>query len=319
MALWMKSLPSPELVVAVVAENYGLAVNSCVLLRSLTNEVYEIAVAGGHYALKLYRQGRWSPAEVDWEQQLVRALVSAKITTAAPVPLSDGRLVGVLDAPEGPRAYALTSWVKGIKPTPPWTDDLYRDFGRLIARFHAATAEYAAGNPRAPFDLSQSTAAVVEALADDQEHQDRVRGLGQQTLDQLARLRTDGLPEGILHGDASLDNLHVTPEGLVLHDFDLTGRGFPAADLTGALSTEYADAFLAGYRSVRALTDVELRALPWLRATEVIINLEFHLVTKPAILGSCTKSEGWVDAGLRALDALCRELDPTLNRPTTTP
>jgi Ser/Thr protein kinase RdoA (MazF antagonist) len=46
---------------------------------------------------------------------------------------------GELEAPEGSRPFALTEYAEGTKPQPPASDELYRDFGRLIGRFHAAS------------------------------------------------------------------------------------------------------------------------------------------------------------------------------------
>jgi Ser/Thr protein kinase RdoA (MazF antagonist) len=67
------------------------------------------------------------------------------------------------------------------------------------------------------------------------------------------------------------------------------------------LSTPRAAAFLAGYEEVRPLQPLERRALPFLRAAELIRNLDFHLTDKVAIRGIESIGEGWVDSELAAL------------------
>ena len=57
------------------------------------------------------------------------------------------------------------------------------------------------------------------------------------------------------------------------------------------------------YRSVRDFGDDQLEGLVWLRIAAAIGNLEFHLITKPMIVGTESLGEGWVDG---ALDSLAR-------------
>jgi len=116
---WLRSLPTAEAVGAIVGQRYGLTVRSCVLLRSLNNEVYQVAADDRRYAFKLYRHGGRFAGEVAWEQDLVAHVIGRGVPCAAPVPLPDGSPCGELDAPEGPRPFALSEWVEGTKPLPP--------------------------------------------------------------------------------------------------------------------------------------------------------------------------------------------------------
>jgi Ser/Thr protein kinase RdoA (MazF antagonist) len=71
------------------------------------------------------------------------------------VPLADGRLVGIVDAPEGQRPYSLTAFVgSGVKARQPFTAGLYREFGAVIAAFHTAGDSFATTYPRRSFDLA---------------------------------------------------------------------------------------------------------------------------------------------------------------------
>jgi Ser/Thr protein kinase RdoA (MazF antagonist) len=308
----IRSLPHPDALAQVVRGTYGLPADRCVLVRSLTNDVYEVTADGRRFALKVYGAGGWSIDEVRWEQGLALHLADRGVPVAAVVAPTDGGVVGVLDAPEGPRPYALTAYVDGVKPQPPYDDDLYHAFGALTARFHAAADTFTTDLPRRPLDLSTTLerplAAVLPRLAERPDDQRRVRELGEAAGRRVAELAGHGLTWGIRHGDVTLDNLHRIPGGLVLHDFDLAAPGWRAADLTGVWAFDHWEAFRAGYERVRTIRAVDLEALPWLGVIERVANLAFHLVDKPAIHGTESLSEGWVD---RELDGL-RETERTL-------
>jgi Ser/Thr protein kinase RdoA (MazF antagonist) len=138
-------------------------------------------------------------------------------------------------------------------------------------------------------------------------------------LELLAAL--DELPRhiavhGLLHGDPEPDNVVAGPDGLVLVDPDDVRVGWFASDVGFALrawapaddpcglpdlAAPVPSAFLAGYRSVRLLTDEELGWLPLLArvaAWEDWCGLRAH-VREPADVGW----PGWavaLDARVRA-------------------
>jgi Ser/Thr protein kinase RdoA (MazF antagonist) len=297
---WLRSLPTAETVGALVSARYGLQARSCALLRSLVNEVYRIDTGDRRYVLKLYRHGGWSTAEVAWEQDLAAHLIDRGVACPAPVPTLDGSLCGELEAPEGTRPFALWEHVAGTKPQPPASDELYRDFGRLIGMFHVAGASFRSSRPRRAFDLSRTLDEPLRAVMPHLDgHADRVAALAGQARQQLA---TREISWGIRHGDVTLDNIHRTGRGLVLHDFDLAGPGWLAADLTGVHATQHWHAFAAGYTAVRALPDLSL--LPWLEVCALLGNLRFHLVEKPRFRGLESLAEGWADRELARIDEL---------------
>ncbi|MGC4937675.1 phosphotransferase enzyme family protein [Kribbella sp. DT2] len=288
----LRSLPHPDSLRDHLTEVYQLPFTGCVLRRSLVNDVYELTTPAGAYVLKLYA-GR-PLADIRWETGLSAHLLG-KVATPQVQPLADGAAVGVLALPEGDRPFVLTAFVDGRKPQPPFGDELYLEFGELIARFHLATETFtpvrrAAVHPDeldrvvgeiAPL-VSPADAELVQALAT------AVRG-------KVA----DGVSRGICHGDVSLDNVLVTSEGLNLHDFDLAGEGFLAADFAGVASTPYWQAFLAGYRRHREIPAADLAAVDWLGVAGSIANLHFHLVRKPLWRGTESRAEGWA-AGVLA-------------------
>lgn len=133
--------------------------------------------------------------------------------------------------------------------------------------------------------LDESLRAITPHL--DGGHAGRVAALAARAREQLSARE---LAWGVRHGDVSLDNVHRTGRGLVLHDFDLAGPGWLAADLTGVHATGHWRAFVTGYAAEHPLPDPE--AIPWLEVCALIGNLRFHLVEKPRYRGLESVSEG---------------------------
>ena len=296
-----------------ITDAYGLDVTGCTLLRSFVNDVYAIVTPGGRYLLKVYRHGFWSPEEIAWELELTRHLRQSGIGVPDVVPLTDGRLVGVIDAPEGPRPYALTTFIEsGVKPRPPFTDENYREFGAIIAAFHSAADSFASSHPRRCFDLAATlTEPLGLVLAEPTVRPDDralIQALGHEAQRRLEALIASGLDWGVVHGDVTLDNVFFGPAGPVIYDFDLAGPGFRARDLHGVRQTEHWDAFAGGYQRVRPLRENDLAAVPWFTIAGNIANLKFHLVDKPMLAGTESLAEGWVESSLTGLRAAARDL-----------
>ncbi|WP_020574684.1 phosphotransferase enzyme family protein [Actinopolymorpha alba] len=308
----LRSIPQPAAIGDLVRRAYGLDVRECRLLRSFVNDVYDLTGADGRFVLKVYHAGGWSTDEVAWEFDLVSHLAASGISVARVVPLTSGSLVGEFDAPEGIRPFGLTEYVDGDKPRPPLNDELYHAYGALLARLHRATEDFRTTHSRRAFGLEltldEPLAQVLPELANQPEDQALVKELGGLARQRMTELAALGLDWGIRHGDVTLDNVHLTGEGLTIHDFDLAAVGWRAGDLTSCLSTAFADAFAAGYRSVRTIGSADLSALPWLRVIESIGNLRFHLVDKPAWRGTESLSEGWAEQILTDFRSSARDL-----------
>ncbi|WP_327011074.1 hypothetical protein OHA72_29675 [Dactylosporangium sp. NBC_01737] len=295
---WTRSLAAPDGVGALLAQRCGLAVTGCALVRSLTNDVYRVETAGGRaYACKVYATGA---GHVAWEQDLAAHLAAEGVTAAVPVPLSDGALVGTIDAPEGVRAFTVTVWATGDKPRPPWSDGLFHRYGVALARLHLAADAFVSAHPaRADDPMSTLDKALGEAS------DAALPATGDPVVREMAavareRLRATPRPDiGVRHGDASLDNLHLTHGGGVLwHDFDLAAVGWRVADLTGAYGGAHWPAFLEGYRTLRP---VDTDAVVALRVVELVRNIAWHLTAKVALRGSESIHEGWVERELASL------------------
>jgi Ser/Thr protein kinase RdoA (MazF antagonist) len=291
----LRSIVDPVALAALAAREYGLDVTGCVLLRSLVNDVYRLETPAGPRVLKLYRAGHGSAG---WEVALA-AYVGAGV--AQGVPLKDGRAAGLLPAAEGPRAFTLWEWVPGGKPPKPRTDELYHRFGVATAEFHEASTGF-----EGPPAVDVRT-LVDDVLARVPDPADRSL-IARLAAEAGRRVAGDDLERGICHGDVTLDNIHVAGDRIIFFDLDRAALGHRAADLSPVASTPQSPAFLAGYRTVRGFPAAAQAALPWLNILLRIDYLHFHLYAKPAMRGTESLTEGWVDENLTALRAAASRL-----------
>jgi Ser/Thr protein kinase RdoA (MazF antagonist) len=191
----------------------------------------------------------------------------------------------------------LLRYVEGATPRPPFTDELYYAFGQEVAAFHDAADNYTSPYFRPPpEDVEQ---ALEQILAVDAAEENLLRALVGRVRNNLAQYSK----AGTCHGDVSMDNVLLTPQGLLLLDFDLAAPGPPTADFSGVATTPHWPAFKAGYRTRREITPEDEDAIPSLQVVARILNLRFHLVDKPRLRGTESRGEGWADAEYDALRA----------------
>jgi Ser/Thr protein kinase RdoA (MazF antagonist) len=292
-------------------------VRQCALLRSLTNDVYAVSTTTGTYVLKVYTHAR-SFGDVAWEIELLAHLAAKGLTVPATIKRVDGGVIGTLVAPEGTRYAVLLSWAEGRKPAGP-SAALYRAFGRLIARFHAAADDFSSEQPRLPFDvagfLDPSLAVLLPHLAERPDDRAFVAQLAERARERLAELAARGLDWGVCHGDVSLDNLHVTDDRrLVLFDFDSAGPGWRASDPYGVMTwltrgkPEFWRAFLDGYLEFRPLGPADREALFWFVPVRLLDNLRWHLSDWLLQRGTLALDEDYLDGELAALRAWDQEV-----------
>ena len=243
-----------------LARRYDLPVRELRRLDVPVNDVYVVTAEEGAFALKLYHRAR-TPAAVQWELDLVDHLYRGGAPVVRPVRGPTGLLQRLVVA-GSERVGALFTWAAGSKPDP--SPEVYRRLGEAAGRIHSAADDFAPSPDRETYDLA--------LLIDEQ--LDRMRPLLQEagcwiTLTALSdRLRRHlshpALDAGICHMDLTLDNVHVTEDGvLTIFDFDSAGPCWRAAEPWGVLRYS-ADAFrswLAGYRRVRPFSPADEAAV----------------------------------------------------------
>jgi len=256
------------------------------LLRSYTNDVYLVTTGAHKTVLKVYSNKWRSESDIQYEVALLEHLAKKGLRVANTIVGKDGQTIYKLSTPNGEQFVVLFEYADGQKPQPPFSNELYVAFGDAIAQLHQLSDDFVTSYYRKSLDLSVIIESPLElALSLIKNEEDRVflQNIAQKIINKLHELNTDSLDWGPIHGDATLDNLHVTADNqIVLYDFDSGGPGWRAADLQGwAYHNEpYAEkwkAFKQGYARVRQLKPHDLEAARYLAVTWLIWGLQIDL------------------------------------------
>jgi Ser/Thr protein kinase RdoA (MazF antagonist) len=277
------------------------------LLRSWTNDVYQLAVGDTNYILKVYRASWKRPPDVEWEVQLQHWLHEHGASVASVIPLESGQFFGTLTAPEGVRCFALFSHAGGEKPSAPFSPDLFYQYGQGAALLHHASQGFSNSVQRGARDLrdllTQSLTEIRPWLQDRPQEWQLVLRTADIVRNRLAPFLQE-MDWGVCHGDLSLDNLNVsTHKRPVFYDFDLACYGWRAWDVCNALgyaSPELQNAFLRGYREVRPFGHVELAAVPYFVAADAI-RMMADEISRWAQWCGTWRVDTWVDDKLEWL------------------
>lgn len=261
----------PNRLIPWLASRYVLSdIAACQLLRSYTNDVYLVTMAEQRFVLKIYGETWRTPSEIAFELDLLRHLSGKGLTIPLPIAGKTGFIQRV---PENHRSRnaVLFEYATGSKPQPPFTPELYFAFGRAIGLMHEFSSDFTTPHSRPILDLEylldRPFAQIMLLLASSADRT-FLADLAGKLKRRIAEYALHGLEWGAIHGDATMDNLHVTAGGdIILYDFDSGGFGWRAADLQGWAVNKKSfpfqwEAFSAGYASIRTLAPINLIAAP---------------------------------------------------------
>ncbi|NJK78544.1 MAG: phosphotransferase [Chloroflexaceae bacterium] len=281
------SVMNGDMLSRLVVANYHLSPPvKCFLFNPGINDVYVVHTATTQYILRLSRVNRYGPfneSAYQFELELLHFLYQHGISVALPVARRNHEPLGILHAPEGKRYYVLFQYAEGKVIVAP-TEAQATLIGTTLARFHCATntfasmytrfhlgEEYLINEPlrrlkKLPF-ITSADIDFLESLCI--------------TLRQSIRCLSQHNAEyGIVHGDFYWNNLHFAGNNITLFDFDYCGYGWRIWDIAAwranarmydcHISNQFMDAFLSGYQSIRALTELERLSLPAFEKMTVI-------------------------------------------------
>jgi Ser/Thr protein kinase RdoA (MazF antagonist) len=283
------------------------------LIRSYVNDLYRVETDGGVYALKVFRRSWRNRWDAGWEAQLCSHLNAKGISLAMPIPGRDEEHVQILMYPEGDRAALLTPWLDGTKPRPPWTERIYRDFGRAAARMHQASISFVPETPGRLLNVDHLIRRPIAKLRDPFSNRPE---LYRRLLDGGERIASEidllvpQLAFGVCQGDLSFDNLHFLRDGsIAFYDFDLGGHGwfcfdfafFPAWMKKEPDAIRWWNAFRSGYGEVREITTAEVEALPLFDIAYKIWDLEHTIHNWAVWTGTWQATDQKIEAMLDAI------------------
>jgi homoserine kinase type II len=223
-----------------------------------------------------------SEADVAWEAQVVTALADRGVITPKPIAARDGRPYAAIIA--GDHA-AATKWASAFA----WRAGHHLDaesvtphhahaFGRALAQLHVAGLELPADWRRTSI---YDHAHLVDRFARiEREHDPQLTSARDTLRAELAFAEASApiraaATHGLIHGDLFRDNVLWDGDQIsAILDFEQASGGSLAYDVAVCINDwcwserdrapriELATELLAGYRSVRPLTDADRAALP---------------------------------------------------------
>ena len=236
--------------------------------------------SGRRLVLRVHRLGYHSADEIMSELAWIDALIrDAVIATPRPIPGPAGRLLCPVTLGGIPRHVVAFEHMSGREPDttdplPPW---FYR-LGELTARLHGHSRCWTTAKSFTrkvwDFDAMLGSRPLWGNWRDGPGLRDEGRLLLEQVADAIARrvnaYGTGRERFGLVHADLRLANLLVDGERLGIIDFDDCGFSWFFYDFAAAISfiedhpivPELQRAWLAGYRTVSAVTEDDEAMLP---------------------------------------------------------
>lgn len=261
------------------------------LFYSGDNDIYLITVGETKYVARIYRYGKpWITSETDYHFELewLNYLKGQGVPVSYPIQRRDGDYLGHLHAAEGLRHYALFSFAEGQAGDPISEEQSYR-YGAGVAQIHLLSNEFQSQHKRFTTDLTfllDNPLQWIKNLLADRRAQDLdflVDAIGTLKKQVTAILEGDDAAIGtmsadawgIIGGDCHFLNAHFNADNdPIFFDFDFCSYGWRVYDIAVFLwdvvrrdaPPEIASSFLAGYQSVRPLSEAELKLLSPLMA-----------------------------------------------------
>ena len=251
------------------------------------HDMVEVRAAGGRYALKLYRHGVRTAADVRWEVDLHRHLLAAEAPVPALLVAADG-YVAELHLGDQRRLAVMSAWAPGAKPRP--SETTYRLLGRAAAQVHVAADELTSVRPPRTTTLATEIDQQLELLRPALQRQG-VWHDAQTLAEKLRAGITPDLERGICHNDLTLDNVHIEDDQIWVFDFDSAGQGWRASEpqgvyeFTALTGRPWWTSWLSGYREVRSFDEAGHRALPFFVVTFHLENTAWKLGLTPTSVG----------------------------------
>ena len=240
------------------------------IAEGVENSNFLLRTEAGTFILTLFEK-RVNAGDLPFFLDLMNHLVERGLTCPLPIKRRDGIVLGELCG----RPATIISFLDGVAIRRPRVDHC-RKLGEVLARFHLATADFPTQRPN---DLSlagwRSVYDGIPAKSADKAFPGLRTRMGRE-LDQMDKLWPRDLPAGVIHADLFTDNvffLNNEVSGLI--DFYFACTDAYAYDLVICLNAwcfepdlafnvTKARALVAGYQSVRSLTQSEIDALPLL-------------------------------------------------------
>jgi len=288
---------SPTALATYISQQYTFGPLECKFIVRGVGDTYLVSAATERFILRIYRPSHRTLANIQAEVELLTALHTAEVSLSYPLADKDGHYIQSLPGAEGTRHAVLFSYAEGRSHNI-LSDVQLRNLGREMARFHNISSQIQLSNDRWTFDpettLFQPLAAVKDYFNEDPATYEWLLQSAEKVKAFLSQLDTSRFSYGYCHFDFLPKNFHFdAQDNITFFDFDFFGKGWLINDimtfrqqllidrLMNRLTAEQMEQayhhLIAAYRSERALSDAELKAIPYLGLGFWIFYMGFHM------------------------------------------
>lgn len=246
------------------------------------SDTYLLEEENEKFIFKIYRDQHRKRTEIKAEVELLNRLKQHQISVAFPLTAPDGSQIQRFEAAEGIRYGVLFSYAKG-NPVYTMTDNQLAIVGKEMARFHQVSSSIQLSNDRKSYDwntmVTQPLEIIKPAFKDLENEYQYLINASKRVLSQAATFNETRFSYGYCHYDFLPKNFHFDDQDrLTFFDFDFVGKGYLVNDIAsfyihfflevflGKITQEEAnrsfDIFIKSYRTVKALSNEELNAIP---------------------------------------------------------
>lgn len=299
------SILSSEAIAARVLPAFNIGeIDFCRFFTGGFNDTYQVrAVGGTFFYLRIYRSGWRTLPDILAELDILNHLNDKGFSAVTPVPTREGSLLVELSAPEGVRYAALFTGAPGkLISYDNEPEKVAFQYGQAVAELHCAASDFSSQHHRFQIDLDLLIETPLRNISPFLAHRpgdlEYIRNLAGRITRQIVDSPAAALEWGYCHGDLQGYHAHVSGSGiLTFFDFDCGGFGYRAYDLAvfrwcARLKGQEAvwwQPYLAGYRAIRPLADLDVQAVPLFVAARYIWHMGVH--TQNSVDWGCA----WLD------------------------
>ncbi|ALL07154.1 hypothetical protein AQ505_17665 [Pedobacter sp. PACM 27299] len=276
-------------------QQYGFHDLTCRLLIHNVSDTYILENLCFKYIFKIYRTAHRSLTEIKGEVELLNTLKYGGAKVAFPIEDVHGEFIQSFNAAEGKRYGVLFAFAEG--EVVDMNEAHLTTLGKEMAVVHTLSEGLELAHKRKEYNIDTMLIEPLESI------KPAFKGLEEEyafleeavrlVIDKMKALDFNTFGYGYCHYDYLPKNFHFQADGtLTFFDFDFAGKGYLVNDLASLYahyflhvlfkkrSQEAADAefqiFVEGYRTVRPISEEELRAIPYFGFAWWIFYFKFH-------------------------------------------
>ncbi|MEA5466245.1 phosphotransferase enzyme family protein [Leptothoe sp. PORK10 BA2] len=261
---------SPAALLTKVVPQYDIpSPTACEFWHRGLNDTYKLSSEKENFILRVYCRNWRTKSAIQFELEALLYLHQKGATVAIPVERKVGGFITSILAPEGERYVMITRYATGeiLKFT---EAENAITFGQAVADVHHCSSGFQSSSVRHTLDLNhlmdQPLMSIQPYLAHRPSDWEFLQGLVSRISSLVREVGINNLDYGFCHGDCHGENAHVHHGNVTHFDFDCCGYGWRIYDLATfkwvirLLGKEEMlwSGFLAGYRSVREMSEVDL-------------------------------------------------------------